>query len=58
MPAFGYARVSSVEQDLSIQEAALHAAGCQVIRAEKKRGAARDGRSSRRYSIFCALAIR
>lgn len=45
MPAYGYARVSSVEQDLSIQETALRAAGCQVIRAEKKSGTARDGRT-------------
>lgn len=45
MTLYGYARVSSTDQDLSLQEAALRAAGCQVIRAEKKTGTCRDGRS-------------
>jgi DNA invertase Pin-like site-specific DNA recombinase len=40
----GYARVSTADQDTSIQEAALKAAGCTVIRAEKLSGATRDGR--------------
>ncbi|MRX52024.1 helix-turn-helix domain-containing protein [Paracoccus sp. S-4012] len=44
MTLYGYARVSSTDQDLSLQEAALRAAGCQVIRAEKKTGTRRDGR--------------
>jgi hypothetical protein len=38
MTVIGYARVSSTDQDLSIQEAALRAAGCDVIRAEKQSG--------------------
>jgi len=38
MTLYGYARVSSTDQDLLLQEAALRAAGCQVIRAEKKTG--------------------
>ena len=33
---FGYARVSSTDQDLSIQLAALKAAGCTTIRKEKR----------------------
>ena len=33
MPLYGYARVSTTDQDLSVQEAALRAAGCEVIRA-------------------------
>lgn len=37
--------VSSLDQNLSLQENALRAAGCQVIRAEKKSGAGRAGRS-------------
>ena len=32
-------------QDLSIQRAALEAAGCEVIRAETASGARRDGRT-------------
>ena len=45
MTLYGYARVSTTDQDLSLQEASLRAAGCQVIRAEKKTGTRRDGRS-------------
>jgi DNA invertase Pin-like site-specific DNA recombinase len=42
---YGYARVSSLDQDLSIQRAALKAAGCGAIRAEKASGTRRDGRT-------------
>src|SRR5262245_16127410 len=42
---FGYARVSTADQDLTLQRAALTAAGCTVIRAEKASGASRNGRS-------------
>jgi DNA invertase Pin-like site-specific DNA recombinase len=42
---YGYARVSTREQDLSIQETALKAAGCELIRAEKMSGTRRDGRA-------------
>jgi DNA invertase Pin-like site-specific DNA recombinase len=42
---FGYARVSSTDQDLSLQRAALAAAGCTIIRAEKASGTSRNGRS-------------
>src|SRR5277367_6195109 len=45
MALYGYARVSTLDQDLSIQRAALEAAGCEVIRAEKVSGARRDGRT-------------
>ncbi len=45
MTLYGYARVSTGEQDLAIQEASLRAAGCQVIRSEKKTGTQREGRA-------------
>src|SRR5262249_24100514 len=41
---YGYARVSSRDQDLSIQEATLKAAGCRIIRMEKASGTSRKGR--------------
>lgn len=45
MPSLiGYARVSSSDQDCAIQEQALAAVGCSVIRQEKKSGTTRDGR--------------
>jgi DNA invertase Pin-like site-specific DNA recombinase len=45
MPLYGYARVSTIDQDLRLQRAALKGAGCDVIRAEKASGARRDGRT-------------
>jgi len=45
MPTYGYARVSTLDQDLTIQRAALKAAGCGVVRAEKASGSRRDGRT-------------
>lgn len=40
----GYARASTEDQDCSIQEEALRAAGCTVVRSEKKSGTTRQGR--------------
>jgi DNA invertase Pin-like site-specific DNA recombinase len=40
----GYARVSTSDQDTSVQQAKLLDAGCTVIRAEKASGKAREGR--------------
>ncbi len=45
MALYGYARVSTNEQDFTLQEQALRAAGCDVIRAEKVTGTSRTGRT-------------
>ena len=45
MALYGYARVSTIDQDLSLQQRALRDAGCRVVRAEKASGTRRDGRS-------------
>jgi DNA invertase Pin-like site-specific DNA recombinase len=45
MSLYGYARVSTTDQDLGLQEAALRGAGCVVIRAEKRSGTSREGRT-------------
>jgi DNA invertase Pin-like site-specific DNA recombinase len=44
MTVVGYARVSTTDQDLSIQKASLKSAGCDVIRAEKRSGTTTKGR--------------
>jgi DNA invertase Pin-like site-specific DNA recombinase len=42
---YGYARVSSTDQSLTVQEEALKAAGCHAIRSEKVTGTTREGRA-------------
>src|SRR5215210_8624063 len=45
MATYGYARVSTTDQNVAIQEAALRAAGCEVIRSEKCSGTSTAGRT-------------
>jgi len=45
MAIYGYARVSTTDQDLSIQQEALAKAGCEIIRSEKVSGTSRQGRT-------------
>lgn len=41
---YRYARVSTSDHDLTIQEAAFQKAGCEIIRGEKVSGTSREGR--------------
>ncbi len=45
MTNVGYARVSTQDQDLAIQLAALKAAGCDPIRSEKRSGTSMEARA-------------
>lgn len=45
MAKYGYARVSTIDQDLSIQIDALRAAGCEIIRSEKQSGTSTEKRA-------------
>jgi DNA invertase Pin-like site-specific DNA recombinase len=44
----GYGRVSTTDQDLSIQVAAIQVAGCDLIRTEKRSGTSTQGREELR----------
>ncbi len=45
MARIGFARVSTLDQDLDTQVARLKGEGCAIIRSEKVSGASRDGRA-------------
>lgn len=45
MARIGYARVSTLDQDLEIQQQRLTAEGCQIVRSEKVSGASRQDRT-------------
>src|SRR5688500_814224 len=47
MAAYGYARVSTVDQDLATQVERLRAAGCTIVREERRSGTTRAGRQER-----------
>lgn len=53
MAKIGYARVSTAEQDNTVQVEALRAAGCSMVREEKASGTSRQGRPE----LELALAI-
>jgi len=44
MARIGYARVSSIDQDLDIQVTKLKSEGCEIVRSEKISGGSREGR--------------
>jgi DNA invertase Pin-like site-specific DNA recombinase len=48
MTVIGYARVSTADQNLEVQEAALQTAGCDLIRSEKRSGTTTAGREELR----------
>jgi len=44
MAIYGYARVSTKDQDLTLQQEALMAAGCEIVRSEKMSGTTTENR--------------
>jgi DNA invertase Pin-like site-specific DNA recombinase len=48
MPVIGYARVSTTDQNLELQENTLRTAGCEIVRSEKRSGTTTAGRDELR----------
>jgi DNA invertase Pin-like site-specific DNA recombinase len=48
MTVIGYARVSTPDQNLDVQESALRTVGCDLIRSEKRTGTTTAGREELR----------
>jgi hypothetical protein len=55
---YGYARVSTSEQDLTVQREALLAAGCSTVRDEKRSGAIPDSADQRNIDMTRRSNIR
>jgi len=52
----GYARVSTEDQDLAIQKAALEREGCAIVFEEKRSGTRRDGRAQLELALKVLVA--